>query len=473
MFPKEGDVEIHKYDVVIIGAGTAGSNAARAAQKTGAKVALVHLPGFWNTCVWCGCMPSKSILAGVRLGEDLWEIESMRDLHILRLHEALVSKLESDEYKIFEGKASFLSNDEGIEVVQNHEEPFVLKGRRYVLAVGAKAFIPQIEGLEEVGYWTSGDIVSLEAPLKNPGSLLILGGGPIGLEMGAFFRQLGSEVTIIHRGKLLPTFDPEFGEERIRIANKGKKRLESLIFEDAKVQSVFRTSEGISAHIAFGGSNHSSLQLNVSQLLVATGVRPNFDGLCLDRVGITLENGRLKHSEHLQTDNPQVYVAGDANGHHQILHIAAEEGKVAGHNAGVGEPKRKMQYDSLSMGIIFDSYPAAQIGLTEREAHERDIDVVCASQCFNSIGMGILTRQEYGLWKVVVERKSGRILGAQILGPPSTPDLIHLFAPILYNKNTASQVLEMTWYHPTFAEILKSLVNQICKKDKTICPGVS
>ena len=166
----------------------------------------------------------------------------------------------------------------------------------------------------------------------------------------------------------------------------------------------------------------------------------------------------------MQTSVSHIYVAGDVTGHHQILHFAAEMGKVAGYNATSENDELQMDYDKHMLAVSFDQFPSALIGVTETEAINRGLEVVCSTKCFNSIGLGILKRQEYGMWKLVAEAKTGSIIGSQVMGPDSSGELIQLLVPIISNQNAAKDITEMTWYHPTYAEILKSMARDIEKQ---------
>jgi len=300
-----------------------------------------------------------------------------------------------------------------------------------------------------------------------PKKILTIGGGPIGLELSTFFHDMGSEVKVLQRGKALGLFDPEFGDERVRASfDEGS----FPICLNANLVSVERTDDGVMCTIQKEGV---SSEERFDAVLVATGRRANLQSLSLEQTDVILdERGGVVHDQTMQTTVQNIYIAGDVTGAHQILHFAAEMGKVAGHNAaGTTEPL-VINYDKLMLAISFDQFPSALIGLTETEAVRRGINVVTATKQFNSIGLGILKRQEYGLWKVVAEADTGRIIGSQILGPDSAGELIQILVPILANENTYDDVLTMTWYHPTYGEIIKSIARDLANKRHSLKAGM-
>ncbi len=447
--------------VLVIGSGTAGSNAARAAVKAGSgSVLLVQPATLMNTCVEEGCMPSKSILAGAHHHESLARVTTLRNQHIDRLRKSLADSLLTQGYEIIAGTAAFV-NDTTVKI-SNGPDTRTITADAIVIATGSTPFIPPIKGLETIPerMFLSQDIVSKSAKLTTiPRRVITVGAGPIGLELSTFLHGMGSQVEVLQFGTALPAYDPEFGEERVRASEDGdsfpihiNSTLAAVEQKDNELVCIIKGPEG-------------EYTKTCDAILVATGRKPNLDSLALENTTIARnERGGIEHSETLQTSVPHIYVAGDVVGHHQILHFAAEMGKVAGRNAATFGEATTMDYDRHMLAVSFDQYPSAMIGLTETEARKRGMDVVVATKYFKDFGLGILKRQEYGLWKLVAERATGRIIGSQILGPDSAGELIQILVPILANHNTADQVRNMTWYHPTYGEAVQSLANMIEKE---------
>jgi len=456
-------------DVLVIGSGTAGSNAARAAITAGAeKVVMVQPSTLINTCVEEGCMPSKSILAGAHKHVPLAQVLEERDAHIDRLKNALTESFKEEAFIIVIGEASFIDNTTVAVVHEGQSTTY--SARSIVIATGSHPFVPPIEGLDTLGnrMMISDDVVSKKAQFSNvPKKILTIGGGPIGLELSTFFHDMGSEVDVLQRDRALGLFDPEFGAERVRASFDASS---FPIYLQAKLTKATLTEAGVLCTIVKGAETSEVLY---DAILVATGRKSNLESLQLAHTDIMLdERGNITHNQNMQTSVSHIYIAGDVTGQYQILHFAAEMGKVAGHNAGSSKEKIAIDYDKHMLAVSFDQFPSALIGLTQTEAEKRGIEVVTATKNFNSIGLGILKRQEYGLWKVVADAKTGEILGSQILGPDSSGELIQILVPILANRNTFDDILEMTWYHPTYGEILKSIARDLAHKRHSLKPGM-
>jgi len=454
-------------DVIVIGAGTAGINAARQAKRAGAeKVLAIHEPHLLNTCVEAGCMPSKSILAGASKGLSLERIQDERDGHIERLLVAMRTGLQEEKFQVIEGHASFA--DSHSLVVKNGTQTKTCQAKNFVIATGSVPFVPPISGLDSLGELAivSDDIVAQKGRYTRPNRICILGGGPIGLELATFFHRIGSEVVVIDMGGILSIFDLEFAEERLRAAEATDG---FSILAPAVVRSVRREENEVICEIE---QSEKIYDERFDALLIATGRAPNTSRLSLENTGVKLERGRITHDEYLKTSEDHIFVAGDVTGHHQILHVAAEMGKIAGYNAATEGSLRRVDYDRFMMAVSFDALPSALIGITEQEARKRNIDVTTATRRFDSIGLGILKRERFGMWKLVADRNSGKIIGSQVMGPECAGELMQILVPIIHNGNTYGDILSMPWYHPTFGEIVKSLANDMCGKDSTFCPGM-
>lgn len=457
--------DVRKYDVVIIGTGTAGSNAGRAALDvlgTDARVAVVHQPDRVNTCVQEGCMPSKSLLDAVAACEPVTFETAMKrkDGHVERFKTALDAMLAKEGFDIAVGQASFRP---GGAVEVHGSRSATLVGKRYVIATGSEPIIPYIPGLSEVPWeqiLTSNDVVRARQRLgARPATLAVIGGGPIGLELATFFASTGTHVMLIVRRPLLPMLDLEFGKELAEMLRAAGIEL----FTETNIDRIAAGTHGAILTLTRGSDRFAR---EAEKILVATGRRPALEKLGLEHVGLSLENGKLAYDKAtLQTHNLNVFVAGDVTGTNQILHYAAAQGRVAGYNAAVNSnsSKRMVDYEALQMGVIFTHEPIAYAGLTEEDARKRGIEPVVASVRFSEIGRGITMGCTHGLWKLIAERPTGRILGTQIIGPRAD-DLVHLVSGAMQYRATARDVRNMTWYHPTLAEIFSSLAKDLCKQ---------
>lgn len=453
-------MDVLQTQVLVLGSGTAGSNSARAAVAAGARsVTLVQPHDLINTCVEEGCMPSKSVLAGAHQHEAVDTVLTTRDSHIRRLRTALSESLEREAFTIVCGRARFV--DTHTVEIDNEETTVQYRADAIVIATGSSPFVPPITGISELTIGT--ELLTSEQVLRErtvlepfPKRVLTLGAGPVGLELSTFFHDAGSAVCVLQRDQLLSTFDPEFGVERTRASHDSTS---FPIHTESTLTKVERVADGLECTCVIAGTETVFL---VDAILVATGRRPHIAELQLTVAGVQIsDRGDIEHNQYLQTSMPHIYVAGDVTGHHQILHYAAQMGKVAGTNAAQYGERTAMEYDRYALAVSFDAYPSAQIGLTEKEAIARGMKVVTATKYFKDFGLGILKRQEYGLWKLVAEADTGRVLGSQVLGPESAGELVQLLSPVIWNRNTVYDVTNMTWYHPTYAEAIGSLAHMI------------
>lgn len=450
------------YDVVVIGGGTAGSNAARSALQAGARnVLLIHQPTLLNTCAEEGCMPSKSIIHASHEGLSFGEATERMEGHIERLKNGLQETL-TQEFEMLVGDASF-EQDGSLRVVTD-SDTLVVCGKRFVIASGSSTFVPPIAGLEDIAddfILTSEDIVSKRHIKELPRSVFIVGGGPIGLEMLTIFANFGVAVTIAERGTLLGRMDPEFGVEMEKaLMGRGDVRL----LTNTTIERVAQKGAELSLTTTTDGVEH---EYQAEKLFFATGRIPNLQTLGVEKVGLELEKGKVTfNAETLQTSNPDIFVAGDVTGTYQILHYAGAMGRVAGYNAARGAGEKTMNYPTLSMGVIFSEPQIGNVGLTESVAKEKGIEVVSATLDLPTIGRGLLENRKIGLWKLTAEKGTGLVVGAQAIGPsPHSEWFVDTVAWIMHFKGTVHDLkTKQPYYHPTYPELFQSLGRELCRK---------
>jgi pyruvate/2-oxoglutarate dehydrogenase complex dihydrolipoamide dehydrogenase (E3) component len=375
------------------------------------------------------------------------QVQAQVQVFTSSVEEGVTQAVAEQTYDFINGRASFLPHGH----LQVHEH--TLTGRRYVIATGSAVAVPPIDGLAQAGYLTSDDVLTLA---EAPRSLVILGAGAVGLEMAEVFARVGTDVLVVERGSVLADFDPEFGEEFQRYVE-AEPRL--TLWTQAQVTQVRanRQGSGVTCVIAVDGQQREH---PADSLLVATGRQPALEGLGLEHLGLTLEHGRLQVNSAMQTANPHVFLAGDVVGP-QILHIAAEEGRVAGHNAAVGAAEQTVDYARQDLAILFTSLTAARAGLTETQARQAGRTIATASDHPARSGRGITDKEAFGLWKLVADAHTGTILGAQILETQADA-AIHLVTMAMDAGLTVGDLSRMVAYHPTRAERLKGLAHSIC-----------
>jgi len=443
------------YDVIVLGGGSAGSSAAASASQAGARTLMINDGELGGLCILRGCMPTKAMLAtahaihetehleplGVgldcRAEPDFNRIMARKDAQVARFKRAKIESIRSEGYEVLDGRARFAPG--GSVAVDGR----TLEAGRYVIATGSKPAGLAIPGIERVPVLDSDQVMRLTT---QPSALVVQGGGPIGLELAQFFARIGTEVLLVNRSPLLSRCDDDCGAELTRALG-DEDRIELAV--PGAIEELQPRGSGLVARVRSGGRVRD---FNADALLLAVGRDAMLDDLSLENVGLTPERGRLEHDEQMRTANTSVYVAGDATGTYQILHLANQEGHVAGHNAAGAQPERAIDY-RLRMAVIFTDPPYAQVGLTESAARAEGRDIVVGRENFPETGRAITMEVRYGLWKVIADRRSGEILGTTILGPRAD-DLAHVIAAIMHFHGRVDDIFKLPWYHPTLSEVL-------------------
>ena len=359
---------------------------------------------------------------------------------------ALADQLRQEKYlnlaaaygfSILRGRAEF-ANAETLEVGGE-----AMRADRYVIATGSSPFIPSIPGLAESGYLTSTSALELK---EVPQHLIVLGAGPVGLEMGQLFLHIGSQVTFITRGQIAPREEPETSavlqsvllEEGATIHSRAQVREVSL---DGEVRTIRFQVRG------------QDISVSADQILVATGRRPNTANLGLDRAGVeTTEGGAIKVDEFLRTANPRVWAAGDVTGHPQFVYLAAREGGTAARNA-LEDAGVKVDLRALPR-VIFTSPTFAAAGLTDRQANQRGITCECRVLPMSVVPRALVNRDTRGFVKIVGERTTGRIVGASVVAE-GAGDVIQAAVYAIQFGLTIDQVANTWAPYLTFAEGFK------------------
>ncbi|MEJ6395554.1 FAD-dependent oxidoreductase [Gymnodinialimonas sp. 2305UL16-5] len=436
-------------DVCVIGAGSGGLSVASGAVQMGADVVLLEGHKMGGDCLNYGCVPSKALLAaghkahgtsqgafGVAGQDPAPDFAAAKD-HV----QATIAAIEPhDSQERFEGLGVRVIREFGRFISESEVQAgdHIIKARRFVIATGSRPFVPPIPGLDAVPHHTNETIFDLR---ERPDHLIIIGGGPIGLEMAQAHRRLGSKVTVLEGAKALGKDDPEAAAVVLETL-----RGEGIeIIEGAKASKVSEANGAIHVETE-GGPSYSG-----SHLLIAVGRQVNVDKLDLEKAGVDFERGGVTVDAGLRSTNKRVYAVGDAAGGAQFTH-------VAGYHAGViirpmlfGLPA-KARTDHIPWAT-YTAPELAQVGLTEAQAEEAHGDAVFVARAeFGGNDRGIATGQTKGFAKVMVVK--GRPVGATIVGPQAG-ELIQIWSLAIANKLKMSAVASMIAPYPTLGEINK------------------
>ncbi len=444
------------FDLVVIGAGSAGFSAAITAADQGAQVALVGSGAIGGTCVNIGCVPSKTLIraaetlhnarAAARFAGITAEAELTDWRRTVRQKDALVSELRRTKYVDLlpaynriayrEGAARLI--DGGVEVDGAH-----ISAGNIIVATGARPAVPAIPGIEAVPYLTSTTALDLE---HLPRSLLIIGAGYIGAELAQMFARAGVKVTLVCRSRLLPGAEPEIGA-----ALTGYFEDEGItVISGIAYRVIRKTGSGVALTASRNGHD---VTIDADQVLITTGRTPNIEGLGLAEHGIAVSpTGGIVVDDRMRTTKAGVYAAGDVIGRDQFVYMAAYGAKLAAKNALNGD---SLRYDNSAMpAIVFTDPQVASVGLTEAAARAAEHAVRVSTVGLDQVPRALAARDTRGLIKLVADAGSGRLLGAHVLAPEGA-DSIQTAALAIRQGLTIGDLADTIFPYLTTVEGLK------------------
>jgi mercuric reductase len=456
-----------KPDLLIVGGGSAAFSAAITAAEMDARVVMAAEGTIGGTCVNIGCVPSKTLIRAMQAvhdGKNAARFDGVRGVTgisdwkaFVRQKQALVDGLRKAKYEdllpeypnisYVRGRARFTGNGTEVEVEGTLYHP-----RKVILATGSSPALPPIDGIQSVPVLDSTKALELE---KLPESLLVIGGGIIGCELGQMFARAGVKVTIYCRSRLLPDAEPEVSE-----ALADYLRQEGVaVCQGVGYQRIEQSGKGIALTCQ---TPDGERVIQAEQVLAATGRRPNTKNLLLANAGIALNgNGGIAVNEYMQTGHPNVYAVGDVTGQDMFVYMAAYGGKLAAINALEGNERR---YDNAAMpSVVFTDPQVATAGLTEAEAKARGHDVKASLITLDNVPRHIAARDTRGLIKLVADRKTDKLLGATILAPEAG-DSIQTVVMALKASLTTEELADTIFPYLTAVEGVK-LAAQTFKKD--------
>lgn len=454
----EEDAMRSEFDLVVIGGGSAGFAAAIKAVERGAKVAVVEVGTIGGTCLNRGCIPSKNLLhaawlyhlscnnpfPGITLPQgklDFRQVMEQKDALISDLREKKYLSIlrEYDNIHLFNGKAEFTSRDT---VIVDKDR---LVSERFIVATGSSPSIIPIKGLDKVQHLTSKEVLELQ---ELSGSIVILGGRAVALESAQTYAHFGAKVTILQRS---PRIIPDH-EEELSLSLRECLEEEGIeIHTDTAIHEVEKEGEDI---VIQATVNKKPMVFRGSKLLMATGRRPNTNGMGLERVGVELDyRGAIKVDEEMATSAPNVWAAGDVTGKTFLVTMAAHEGAVAAQNALDCCSHVKVDYTSVPY-VIFTTPNVATVGLTEEGARKKGLRVKAKSLDMKMVPKAQVIRDTRGMVKMVVEEDTNRILGVHILSSQGA-EIIHEAVLAIKFGLTLTDLIETIYVYPTISECLK------------------
>ena len=443
------------HDVVIIGGGSAGYAAARTARDAGADVGIIDHGPLGGLCILRGCMPTKTILRSsdvmslmnraeefglgpVAAKADLSAIIGRKARLIEEFADDRIHALKDSRYTLYEERAAFLSPHEV------RAGPHKLTAKALIISTGSVVSRVPIAGLEEVGYLTSDEALELR---DAPRSMIVLGGGPVALELAQFFQRIGTRVTLIQRSAHVMSQ----GDEDLARPVEARFREEGMtVLTNTRLQQFTWDGTHKVAHLTHEGREKT---VAAEVILQALGRRPNIESLNVEAAQIEVRQGKISVDDTMRTNQPHAYAVGDVNGLHEIVHIAIQQGEIAGWNAVHVQASPRRYDDRLKTQVVFTDPQIAGVGLSEKECRDRQIPYRAASYPFADHGKSMTLGETHGHVKLLASPEDGKILGAHIVGPEAA-ELIHELIAVMYYRGTVRDLARMPHYHPTLAEII-------------------
>ncbi|KML46017.1 dihydrolipoyl dehydrogenase [Cytobacillus firmus] len=456
-----------EYDLVILGGGTGGYVAAIRASQLGLKTAIVEKGKLGGTCLHKGCIPSKALLrsaevfATAKHSEDFGvitsdvsinfgKVQERKNKIVDQLHKGVQHLMKQGKIDVFEGTGrilgpSIFSPMPGTISVEmnNGDENEMLIPKNVIVATGSRP--RTLPGLDIDGQlvMTSDEALALE---EVPNSIIIVGGGVIGIEWASMLSDFGADVTVIeYADRIIPTEDKEISKEMQRLM---KKKGVKIVTGAKVLPETLQKGEGVKISAEVKGSQK---EFSAEKLLVSVGRQANTEGIGIENTDIQIEKGFISANEYFQTKESHIYAIGDVIGGLQLAHVASHEGIVAVEHIA-GQNPSPIDY-SLVSKCIYSSPEAASVGLTEDEAKEKGHNVKTGKFSFRAIGKALVFGESDGFVKIVADKDSDDILGVHMIGPHVT-DMISEAGLARVLDATPWEVAHTIHPHPTLSEAI-------------------
>ena len=451
------------FNSIVIGAGQAGPFLAARLVASGETVALIEREHLGGTCVNIGCTPTKALVASARAiqqtrrGDELgFRIDGRVDVDMCRVkarkdmivndsrnrQEAWLGTME--RLTTVRGTASFVSN----RVVQVADQE--LEADKVFLNVGARPTIPKLPGVDQVQFLTSTSILDLDII---PEHLAVVGGSYVGLEFAQIFRRLGSQVTVVERGpRLVSHEDPDISAAVANVLQHDGIDLR-LHSECIRLE---KNNNGVVIHVS---CREGAPVVKASHVLLAVGRTPNNDLLAVQNAGLKLdEHGYIPVDDQLKTVAPNIWAVGDCNGRGAFTHTSYNDFEIVAANLLDNDPRRVS--DRIPVHALFIDPPLAQIGMTEMQVRDSGIAALIGTRSMSQVGRAVEKGEIQGFMKVLVEKESGLILGASIIGTEAD-EAIHCILTCMYARKPATLLQRSVHIHPTVAELIPTLLGDL------------
>jgi len=457
-------------DFCVIGAGSGGLSFAAGAAQMGASVVLLESKKMGGDCLNYGCVPSKALIAAAKSGFEArrakgfgWAFSDVsvdyKKVHE-HIHDVIKAIAPNDSVERFEklGVKVILEQGRFVDSETVVTKTHRIQAKRFIIATGSIPFVPPIDGLSETPYLTNETIFDLT---ELPYHLVVIGGGPIGIEIAQAFKRLGSHVTVLEAFTILPKDDPDL---TLRLKETLSQEGVELC-ENVKISSVQHNNEEII--INYLDDLEQTNTIVASHVMIATGRRPNIQGLGLETAGIKFSPRGIEVSEQLQTSNPRVYAIGDCTGGYQFTHAAGYEAGLALRNTIFGL-RTKVETRTIPW-VTYTDPELAHVGFLESQLQQKNISYKVLQMSFDENDRAQAEKRTDGMIKVLVSKK-GTVLGASILGVHAG-ELIYPWVMAIQNNLKLTAITSSIAPYPTLGDLSKRIAGSFYA-DKIFSPIV-
>lgn len=450
-----------KYFLAIIGGGPAGYTAAEKASKAGKDVVLFEQNAVGGTCLNVGCIPTKSLLYGAKqyynathaqkygvtaenVAFDFAAMQKRKTIVVRKLVAGIKQRLNNEHCTLVSGAAAVVSRTDELVTVSCNGETY--EAENLLICTGSTNFVPPIQGIKENEYvWDSTDAL---AATELPKSIIIVGGGVIGMEFATLYHELGVPVTVI---EAMPTILPNLDQDIVNVLLEKYKKAGINILTSTKVESI----EGGKVNVKSQISN-DQLQISAERILVSVGRRANLQGLeALN--DLELNRGAIIVDEFMKTNLPNVYACGDVTGKIMLAHVAARQAEVMVGRLLKQIPLQRIAYNAIP-SVVYTNPEIASVGITEQQAAELNIEAEVRQLPMTFSGRFMAENEgETGLCKLVLDTKKQTILGVHCIGNPCSEFIAAASFAVRMGYTTA-EFEQVVFPHPTVSEILHEII---------------
>ncbi len=455
---------MNRYFLAIIGGGPAGYTAAEKASKAGKDVILFEQNALGGTCLNVGCIPTKSLLYGAKqyynashaqkygvsaenVTFDFAAMQKRKTIVVRKLVAGIKARLNNDHCTVVNGFAKVLDSIRQVWRIECNGETY--EAENLMICTGSTNFVPPIPGIKDnPAIWDSTDAL---AATELPKSIIIVGGGVIGMEFATLYHELGVPVTVI---EAMPTILPNLDPEVVQILLDKYRKAGIQILTSTKVESI----DGNTVSISSSSSSTSLTSLTSDKILVSVGRRANLQGLeALD--GLEFNRGAIVVDEFCKTNLPNVYACGDVTGKIMLAHVASRQAEVAVGRMLKEIPLQRIAYNAIP-SVVYTNPEIASVGITEQQAESMSIPVEVHKLPMTYSGRFMAENEgETGLCKLILDAKNHSVLGVHCIGNPCS-EFIAAASFAVRMGYTAAEFRQVVFPHPTVSEILHEVINE-------------